>query len=125
MDAGHGPRSRGPRGRDARTARLGRRPAAAISGYRIRWTSWLLRLPEGAKVPFRALPDGYVVREATEADYRACWNVLEDAFLEWSVRDREPYLDFLAEVPQRPGFEPWNLRVVTDADGAIVAPRSS
>jgi len=28
---------------------------------------------------------------------------------------------FLAEVPQRPGFEPWNLRVVTDADDVIVA----
>ena len=29
--------------------------------------------------------------------------------------------DLKAEVPQRPGFEPWNLRGVTDADGLIVA----
>ena len=49
---------------------------------------------------------------------RACWNVLEDAFLEWSVRDREPSRGLLAEVPKRPGFEPWNLRIVTDAEQA-------
>lgn len=90
-------------------------------GYRVRWTSWVLRLPDGAEIPRRTLPDGYLVREATEADYRDCWTVLEDAFLEWSVRDREPYEDFLAEVPQRPDFEPWNLRVVTDPHQAIVA----
>ncbi len=90
-------------------------------GYRVRWTSWVLRLPEGAEIPSRSLPDGYDVREAAEADYRSCWNVLEDAFLEWSVRDREPFEDFLAEVPKRPGFEPWNLRIVTDAEQVIVA----
>ena len=90
-------------------------------GYRVRWTSWVLRLPEGAEIPGRVLPEGYAVREATNAEYRVCWSVLEDAFLEWSVRARESYEDFLAEVPQRPGFEPWNLRVVTDADQAIVA----
>ena len=90
-------------------------------GYRVRWTSWVLRLPEGARIPARVLPEGYGVRQATEGDHRACWNVLEDAFLEWSVRAREPYEDFLAEVSHRPGFEPWNLRVVTDADQVIVA----
>ena len=37
------------------------------------------------------------------------------------MRTREPYEDFLAEVPDRPGFEPWNLRVVTDAEQVIVA----
>lgn len=90
-------------------------------GYRVRWTSWVLRLPDQARIPGRVLPEGYAVREATEADYRACWTLLEDAFLEWSVRAREPYEDFLAEVPHRPGFEPWNLRVVTDPDQVIVA----
>lgn len=37
------------------------------------------------------------------------------------MRDREPYEDFLAQVPERPGFEAWNLRVVTDAEQTIVA----
>ncbi len=90
-------------------------------GYRVRWTSWLLSLPEGATVPHRPLPEGYAVRAATPEEYPACWTVLEDAFLEWSVRDREPYEDFLASITGRPGFEPWNLRVVTDPSGAVVA----
>jgi ribosomal protein S18 acetylase RimI-like enzyme len=46
--------------------------------------------------------------------------VKEDAFLEWSVRDRETYEDFSAVVMGRPGFEPWMVRVVTDDTGAVV-----
>jgi GNAT superfamily N-acetyltransferase len=90
-------------------------------GYRVRWTSWVLELPEGATVPERELPAGYTVREATEADHEAVWTVTEDAFLEWSVRAREPFEDWRAGVPLRPGFEPWNLRVVTDPAGDVVA----
>jgi len=43
-----------------------------------------------------------------------------EAFLEWSVREREPYDDFLATTVNRPGFEPWQFRVVADASGQIV-----
>jgi mycothiol synthase len=89
-------------------------------GYRVRWSSWVLQLPEGASIPERELPEGYVVREATPDDYEACWTVLEDAFLEWSVREREPFDDFLARTVQRPGFEPWNLRLVADEAGEVV-----
>jgi mycothiol synthase len=89
-------------------------------GYHVRWHSWVLQLPEGASVPHRDLPDGYTVREATPDDHVACWTVLEDAFLEWSVRDREPFEDFVARTVQRPGFEAWNLRVVADPDGEVV-----
>ncbi|WP_036507478.1 GNAT family N-acetyltransferase [Nocardioides sp. URHA0020] len=89
-------------------------------GYHVRWESWVLQLPEGATVPERDLPAGYAIREATPDDYPACWTVLEDAFLEWSVRDREPYDDFLARTVGRPGFEAWNLRMVVDPAGATV-----
>ncbi|MCP3420531.1 GNAT family N-acetyltransferase [Nocardioides pinisoli] len=89
-------------------------------GFRVRWTSWVLRLPEGAAIPERALPEGYVVRTAGPEDLRPAHDVLEDAFLEWSVRDREPFEDFLAATSGRPGFEPWNLRVAVDPDGAVV-----
>jgi mycothiol synthase len=90
-------------------------------GYRVRWESWLLELPEGKTVPRRPLPEGYVVRAATEQEYPACWTVVEDAFLEWSVRDREPFEDWLASVTGRPGFQPWQLRVVTKHADEIVA----
>jgi mycothiol synthase len=90
-------------------------------GYRVRWESWLLELPEGKTVPQRPLPEGYAVRAATQEEYRDCWTVIEDAFLEWSVRDREPFEDWLASIPGRPGFEPWQLRVVTRHGAEIVA----
>ena len=89
-------------------------------GYRLRWTSWVLALPEGRTIPVRPLPAGYSIRTATESDYRAVWTVIEDAFLEWSVRDRQSFEDFSAQVMQRPGFAPWNMRVVTDAAGEVV-----
>ena len=89
-------------------------------GYDVRWHSWVLELPEGARIVERPVPEGYAVREATVEDYPAVHTILEDAFLEWAVRERESYEDFAAVVMGRPGFEPWMLRVVTDVDGEVV-----
>ena len=89
-------------------------------GFHVRWTSWVLKLPEGATIPDRALPDGYVVRQARPEEMRAAHDVLEDAFLEWSVRSREDFADFEAATTGRPGFEPWNLRVALDPDQTVV-----
>lgn len=89
-------------------------------GYDVRWTSWLLRLPDGAQVRERALPAGYALREATPADHEQVWTVTEDAFLEWSARERATLADFAAQVWQRPGSAPWQLRVVTGPDGQVV-----
>jgi GNAT superfamily N-acetyltransferase len=88
-------------------------------GYVVRWTSWVLRLPKGATIEERPLPDGYALREATEADHEQVWHVMEDAFLEWSDREKSSFEDFAAEVWQRPGFEPWHLQVVTGPDSRI------
>jgi ribosomal protein S18 acetylase RimI-like enzyme len=90
-------------------------------GYRVRWESWGLGLPEGATVPVRDVPEGYVVREADPSEYAQVWTVQEDAFLEWSDRERETFEDWHASVTGRPGFEPWQLRVVVDPSGAVVA----
>ncbi len=92
----------------------------AALGYRIRWTSWVLRLPEGTEIAARALPPGYLVRGADQAELRAAHAVLEDAFLEWSIRERETYEDFAGATFERPGYAPWNLRVVLDPTGAII-----
>ena len=90
-------------------------------GYFVRWTSWVLTLPEGAEVPERPLPAAYDVRTARPDEAPEMHGVLEDAFLEWSEREREPFGDFEAQTLRRPGFEPWNLRVVTDPDGRVAA----
>ncbi len=92
----------------------------AALGYHVRWSSWILKLPAGRDIVERPLPEGYVVREATEADRRTVWTVIEDAFLEWSDRDRQSFEDCAAGMWLRPGFEPWNLRVVTDPSGEVV-----
>jgi GNAT superfamily N-acetyltransferase len=89
-------------------------------GFRVRWTSWVLSLPEGATIADRELPEGYVVRAARAEETRAAHDVLEDAFLEWSVREREDFADFEAATTGRPGFEPWNLRVALDGAGNVV-----
>lgn len=89
-------------------------------GYHVRWTSWVLELPAGTVVPEREPPVGYSVREARPDEYEACWTVTEDAFLEWSVRERQPFEDWSANVMQRPGFEPWTVRVAVDPDGEVV-----
>lgn len=89
-------------------------------GWEVRWTSWVLELPEGSTVPERPLPEGYTIREATGADYEQAWDVVETAFLEWSERPRQPFDKWLHHVVGRPGFAPWNLRVVSDPAGAIV-----
>jgi GNAT superfamily N-acetyltransferase len=90
-------------------------------GYRVRWTSWVLQLPDGAAVPDRPLPAGYVVRAAEPGEHRACWQVQEDAFLEWSERERDTFEEWQATTTLRPGFEPWQLRVVVDPAGDVVA----
>lgn len=89
-------------------------------GYRVRWNSWLLTLPEGATVPERPLPEGYAVRAATEEEHRGAWTVNEDAFLEWSDRPRDTFEEWQAATVLRPGFEPWHLRVVVDPAGEVV-----
>ena len=95
--------------------------ALAALGWEARWTSWVLSLPEGAQVPARPLPEGFALRVAGAEDLEACWTLVEDAFLEWSQRERRSLEDWSATILGRPGFAPWNLRVVTDPDGMIVA----
>jgi mycothiol synthase len=90
-------------------------------GYHIRWHAWALAMPEDKVLPDRPLPTGYSIRVAeSDADRRGAHDVIEDAFLEWTERDKQPYDDWLAQVVGRPRFEPWNLRIAVDAEGGVV-----
>jgi mycothiol synthase len=90
-------------------------------GYHVRWNSWVLVVPEGRELAERPLPAGYTIRVAeSEDDRRAAHDVIEDAFLEWSVRDKEPYEDWIAHLVGRTGFEPWNLSIVVGPTGDVV-----
>lgn len=90
-------------------------------GYRVRWNSWVLEMPPGRELSDPRLPEGYSLRVAeSDDDRRAAYDVIEDAFLEWSVRAKASYDDWAAQVVGRPGFEPWNLRVVAGPRGDVV-----
>ncbi|MEE8599677.1 GNAT family N-acetyltransferase [Euzebya tangerina] len=89
-------------------------------GYHVRYTSWGLELPSGTSVPARPLPDGFTVRAAEADEYPLVSDVIENAFGEWSNRPRSTFEEFDAAILRRPGFEPWNLRVVVDPDGDVV-----
>ena len=90
-------------------------------GYHVRWTSWVLKLDPTSSVPERPLPPGFTVGTARPNEHHAVHDLIEDAFLEWSERERESFDDFAAVTSRRPGFEPWHLRVVRDPDGVAVA----
>lgn len=89
-------------------------------GFEVAWTSWVMELPVGTNVPARTLPAGHTVRAAMPAEWPALHRVIDDAFLDWAGRDPEPYGDFVGEVIERPGFEPWQLRVAVDDAGTVV-----
>ena len=89
-------------------------------GYEVRWTAWDLELPPERDVDARPLPDGFAIRDADESDREAAWTLVEDCFLEWSERERMSLEDFGARVWDRPGFQPWNLRLLTSPDGTVV-----
>ncbi|GAA5024468.1 GNAT family N-acetyltransferase [Terrabacter aeriphilus] len=90
-------------------------------GYRTLWTSWVLELPAGQAIAPQPVPEGYGIREPRDqADLEATWTVNEDAFLEWSERERSSFEEWSATVTRRPGYEPWQLRLMVDPAGAVV-----
>jgi GNAT superfamily N-acetyltransferase len=78
-------------------------------------------MPAGQAIEPQPIPEGYAVREPSgDADHRAAWTVNEDAFLEWSERERASFEEWSANVVNRPGFEPWQLRLMLDPAGEVV-----
>ena len=90
-------------------------------GYRLAWSSWVLSLPADREIARYPLPPGHTIRASSgDADERAAHVVIEDAFLEWADRPRRRFDDWSATTVRRPGYEPWHLRLLTDAEGAVV-----
>ncbi|MFC7489123.1 MULTISPECIES: GNAT family N-acetyltransferase [unclassified Knoellia] len=84
-------------------------------GYRQGWTSWVLQLPRNSTIGPQPLPRGYALREfAGGQDGRTAFQLIEDAFNEWPDRDPSSYADWAPRGPLRPGFQPWQIRFVTD-----------
>ena len=79
---------------------------------------WDLELPEGAEIATQPLPAGHVLRDAHPDEHELVYDVIEDAFSEW--RTRGVLEDFAALVWDRPGDQPWNLRLCVDPEDVVV-----
>ncbi len=91
-------------------------------GYREGWTSWILQLPRGATIERQPLRRGYALRDFVGgADGQIAFQLIDDAFNEWPDREPSTYDDWAPRGPLRPGFEPWQIRFVADAQGTDVA----
>lgn len=90
-------------------------------GYERGWTSWVLEVPEGAEITRQPLPQGFALRDLVPGrDDEATYRLVEDAFNEWPERQPSTFEDWAAGSVLRPGFEPWQVRLVTGPDGAAV-----
>jgi GNAT superfamily N-acetyltransferase len=83
-------------------------------GYHERWMSWVLELPEGSVIEPQHLEPGYAIREIRNGEEQAAYQLIEDAFNEWPDRQPTTFDDWAAACVLRPGFEPWQLRLVSD-----------
>ncbi len=92
----------------------------AARGYATTHTAWVLQLPEGRRVPDRALPPGYAFTTVqTPQQTREAHEVVQEAFAEWDGRERETFDDWAATTARRPGTRPWQLRAV-EHGGSVV-----
>jgi len=89
-------------------------------GYHVRWTSWILEMPGGRSIAAQPVPAGYAIRDLRVGQEHPAYRILEDAFDEWPERTPTSYEDWAAGVVRRPGFEPWQLRLMEDPDGVVV-----
>ena len=84
-------------------------------GYHVRWNSWELKLPEGATVPERDTarrlrdPRGHA-RTTTRPAGRSSRTPSSSG----RCASASPSTTSSRAPSQRPGFEPWNLRLVSD-----------
>ena len=89
-------------------------------GYRERWMIWVLELSEGSVIEPQHLEPGYVIRQIRAGDERAAYQLIEDAFSEWPDRQPTTFDDWAAASVLRPGFQPWQLRLMCDSGGTPV-----
>lgn len=100
---------------------LGAQKLFAGEGYERRHTSWVLAMPADRRVAPVALPDGYAIVDfGPGRDEHAAYQVIEDAFNEWPDRVPRAYDAWSARVLRRPGFEPWQLRLVRGPGERVV-----
>ena len=92
--------------------RRGPVPSARVRGRAHVVVALEIEHPE--RPPAAILPDGLTFRPYVDADARAVYQVVEDAFNEWPNRDPASFEDWAALTIRRPSFEPWQMLLVVE-----------
>ena len=91
-------------------------------GYVYSHTSWILEIENRGRPRDPELADGIVFRDYDPgADARETYQVVEDAFNEWTDREPASFEEWAALSIERPSFAPWQVILATEeASGDIV-----
>lgn len=90
-------------------------------GYRLGYTSWVLRLDPETPIAGRPLPPGYAVRPFALDDSEATFTVIRDAFAEWETAPERTFAGWRADALERPNLDPSFFRVATYRDEVVGA----
>jgi mycothiol synthase len=74
------------------------------AGYRIRHTSWVLRIEHDDEPLEPQLPDGIAIRAYRPEDEDAVYRLFEDAFNEWPGREPQAFKEWAAITTRRHDF---------------------
>lgn len=88
------------------------------NGYEPRWTSWILQIDLDAPLDPPSLPAAFSIRDYTDADERAVYEVVERAFNEWPGRDPSSFEAWRAVSVDREAFSRAATPVLIH-DGAV------
>ena len=88
-------------------------------GYAPLYSSWVLRYREHREVPDAEPPAGITIRPIDPSEERAAFQVVEDAFNEWSHRTPSTFEDWRAETIERSDFDRSLMRVALDGDQVV------
>ncbi len=112
------------RGQTTVTMHLREESLTAAIARRFHWTerhrSWVLEVGAGRELPAFPPPPGVTIGDATLVEHPTIWSLTQRAYLEGSERRRQSLAEWRRASVDKPGFEPWQLRVARDATGGII-----
>ncbi len=91
----------------------------SAAGYRVAYTSWILRIEHDAEPPFPVVPDGIAIREFRREDEHEVYRLFEDAFNEWPGRQPQPFEEWTAITTRRADFRGELFALAVDGDEIV------
>lgn len=89
------------------------------AGYRVRHTSWVLRIEHREEPPPPVFPDGISIRTYHPDDEHEVYRLFEDAFNEWPGRDPMTLEAWSAITTRRPDFRPELFALAVEHDEIV------